>query len=389
MGRIGNWLQMLAMQGPQAPPTTGPAPQLPEENVPRRTFDPLQKGAGEAINSVRESIGARPKPGRFSPLFQLANEVGSAMLKSSENPMAQQFGHMPLNLHAAQDQHADENMKIMQYLQKAEQAKRQHEMQSGHYAEQSRHNKAMEGMYSDRAMKPSKEELNETAIQDLQKKIPGAIPLNALPQGARTDAHKELRGRANAPSKLYAVQKTLDEMVNIVEKHPDLSTSLSAALFPKEYGGGAIATAKLKAMPHDKRVAIERLNKLANDLVLKQVHGLGTQRATIFMEKIMQASNPHYGLSPEAVRAIRDSQKQSYDYAVADGKAARAAMSGGYYLPTVDPESLEAEEEPQQQAEEPQMAAANPEANQNAMATEREQLLKRRQELLQSLGGQQ
>jgi hypothetical protein len=334
--------------GEQPHETAGPAPQM---NVPHGTqedrehFDPLSAGASKAIHQVRKNVG-HPKSSFMRPFVELLGNIGTAGLRSSDSLMAQELGKQEFNPYAAHDAEVAQNMQIMQFLAQQEQARKIHELHQQQLAETQRYHMANEALYAQKALAPDKEALTEQAIANLQKKIPGAIPMSALPVGARTDAYKELRMRANKPAKLYPIQRTLDEMVKIADANPDLSTSFAAAVFPEHYKGGILNTAQLKSMPKEKRIAMERFNKLSNDLVVKQVHGLGSQRASIFLERIMKASNPHYGLTPEAIRAIRDAQKQDYDEAVADSKVTKAAISGVYYVPEMEPEHLTREEEP-------------------------------------------
>lgn len=373
MSFMSNLTDLWQANGQEPHETQGPAPQAPD--VPRGThehFDPLSEGASKAIHQVRKNIGYK-KPSNMRPLVELLGNLGNAGLRSSESLMAQELGQQGFNPYAAEEARAAQNMQIMQFLAKQEEARKIHEfkqqemaqyqaLQQQKLAEEQRYHKAYEAIDSRKALKPDKEAVTEQAIHDLQQKVPGAIPMSALPVGARTDAYKELRMRANRPAKRYPVIKTLSEMVKISKDYPDLSTSYAAAMFPENYKGGILNTAQLKAMPKEKRIALERFNKLSNDLLVKQVHGLGSQRASIFLERIMKASNPHYGLTPEAIQSILDTQKEDYDYEVSDSKLSKGAIGGVYYVPETEPDVKELE-----QAEAPQAVEAQAAPAQNKM----------------------
>lgn len=334
--------------GEQPHETPGPAPH-PHAHHQQQGFDPLSAGASKAVSQVRESLGAKSQ-NNARPFVEALGNLGTELLRTSdiENGVSPREGGF--NPYAEQDAQLAQNMKIMQFLARQEEARKLHELRQQQLAEQTRHHMVNE------TLGPNKEALTERAIADLQQKVPGAIPMSTLPVGARTDAYKELRQRANSPSKRYAIVKTLNEMVKIANDYPDLSTSYAAAIFPEKYEGGILDTSRLKAMPKEKRIALERFNKLSNDLVIKQVHGLGGQRASIFLERIMKASNPHYGLTPEAIAAIRDSQQEEYDFEEADSKVAKGALAGQYYTPYLEPESQE--RVPLKQSAEPQSAPA-------------------------------
>ena len=321
-----------------------------QPNIPQNDFESAQNNVEKFKQMI--GMGQVHKGKALGDFLRYMSHLAGA---NSHNPEVAQYhqGQMG-NFQTTFDKNpeVEQNLSILKYLEDQKIAKSEIERKMQELQEHSRHNQAMEGIQSShyaalaaRALQPTREERDELAIANLQKKVLGAVPLSTLSAGARTDAHKELRARSNAATKMYPVISTLDKMVQITKKYPELSTSVAAAMFPSEYKGNVIDTAKLAGMDKNKRVALEKLNKLANDLVIKQVHGLGNQRASIFLEKIMKASNPHYGLTPEAIQSIRDNQKEEYDYTVADSEVAKAALAGGYYLPYMEHSESEVESE--------------------------------------------
>lgn len=349
------YTQMLALQQQKGAPITsqGQAPmQQAAPRVPRYDANnPLSEGSMAAVNAARNSLsGATPrKKGLLHDLIGMARSANITGLRESNVAAARGLGNFfktpeeeEERLRAQEAARTAENLKLMEFLQANEHMKQQHAHKQAMLEEQKRHHNMMastQGAHADyyRALteKTRREGIGDLGSKDLP---PGAIPYAGRTAADKSGFTKEMRERANKPNREIKVLRTLDKMSEIVDKYPDLSTSVSAAMFPGKYQGGVIDTAALKYMPHEKRVALEKLNKLSNDLVLKQVHGLGGQRASIFLEKIMQASNPHSGLTPEAIRAIRDNFKEDYDESLLDSKAARKGLQGNYYVPMMEPE---------------------------------------------------
>src|SRR5882724_752596 len=135
-----NYLQLSQMES-GAP--SSPKPPQPQQNVPHGTFNPLEKGASEAIRAVRETIGS--KPDRRRPFVEGLAAFANAM------PNSRHIQQMP-NVHpyAHQDQQMAENMQIMQYLQKVELAKQQQQEVMNRNQEQARHHRAIESHYAQR-----------------------------------------------------------------------------------------------------------------------------------------------------------------------------------------------------------------------------------------------
>lgn len=356
------YAQMLELQQQKGAPLTsqGQAPMQQQAPAGAQRYDssnPLSEGSMAAVNAARQSMsGAAPKKKGFIDSMLRMVEMGAiAKLRGSRELAAQNLGNMIKTpdeadeaMRAQEAARAAENFKMMQFLQSNEHMRQQHSHkqsmlneQRRHHDMQSRHQGAHSDYYRAMSEKARREGMADFGSKDLP---PGAIPYAGRTSADKSGFTKEMRERANKPNRDIKVLRTLDKMSDIVDKYPDLSTSVSAAMFPGKYEGGVLNTAALSSMPHEKRVALEKLNKLSNDLVLKQVHGLGGQRASIFLEKIMQASNPHSGLTPEAIRAIRDNFKEDYDESLTDSKVVRKALQGNYYVPMMEPDYSENKE---------------------------------------------
>ncbi len=335
-------------QGMPSAPQGAPQQQMPPVVPVYNSSNPLSQGSMAAINASTQSMGGR-KTGIVPGLLDLAENLSISHLRSSDRAQAQALGNhfrTPQERDAAQE---SKNMQMMKFMQANEKMKEEQAYKNAMLEEKRRSNDIhgkTQGAHADYYRAMAGKTRGESQVNEknerLQSIAPGAISYSGRTAAERSAFTKELRERANKPASEIKVLNSLDKINKIVSDYPDLSTSAAAAMFPGKYEGGVIDTAKLNAMPREKRIALEKLTKLSNDLVLKQIHGLGGQRASIFLEKIMQSSNPHYGLTPEAISAIRDNFKEDYDKNLADSKMARKALHGNYYVPMMEPEYVEA-----------------------------------------------
>jgi hypothetical protein len=342
-----NYISDLWQANGQEPhQTPGPAPQSPVPPAARPPFDPLSEGAHIAMQQARKNIGIqRPHPMR--PVVELLGNMGTAQLRGSKTLAGQALGKQGFNPYAVQDLENEQNMALMQELQKAEQARRIHEIQKQTLEETKRHHLQTEL----KGNRLNKEQLIDSDINSLQQIVPGAIPLSALTIGERTSVAKEMRERANLPYKMAPVMDTLEKMVKISEQYPELGMSYSAALFPDQYKSGLFGwTDPLRkaSMNRKKLAAIEKFEKLSSELVLHKVHALGSQRANMFLERLMKAAAGHYGLTPEAMRAIYNQNAEEYARSKQDSKIMKQGISGikagNRVIPFYKPQDVEEEE---------------------------------------------
>jgi hypothetical protein len=350
---------LMLLQQTQQNPQLG-ATQMPQQmqqdspNAGYENINPITQGSIAGINAARESLSTQKEPMGFgkqlgNALSQGLQNVGVGLLRGDSHPVLQQIGSAMQTPQERMKQQYEQNMQLVAQMEASKRAQQHWEHSQAVLAEQKRQHDMMApqheahtnyyNMMSEKAKKDMmKEEQIEQETEKLNEEHPGAISYKGRTAAERSAFTKELRERANKPSTEIKVLNTLDKINEIVKDYPDLSKSASAAMFPGKYKGGIADTVKLRLMDHKKRVALEKLTKLSNDLVIKQVHGLGGQRASIFLERIMQASNPHHGLTPEAIEAIRDNFKEEYDKSFEDGKMARKALHGNYYVPMMEPE---------------------------------------------------
>lgn len=309
---------------------------------------PVRRGALEAVDSA---MAAQERMYQKSMQRQMKNSsfLNDALYNLGSAYLQQSAGIQMPNLQAQREARAQQDAKqafqLMEEMRHAEHARMQDERQRQHYEELARHNLSQEEMmrpyYEAQTHKFKKEELEELKNLKLQEKYPEAKTFASMPKNSVNDAMKELRTRANKPVAERVVLRTLDEMNTLVSDHPDLSTSFSAMIMPDKHASLASSALRKKFVNKKDRVALERLEKLAASLVGKEVKGLGQTRGNLFLEKMMAASNPHAGLTPEAVKYIRDDFKREHEHSTKDAELARAGIAQGFYAPM-----LMEEEEP-------------------------------------------
>jgi hypothetical protein len=126
----------------------------------------------------------------------------------------------------------------------------------------------------------------------------------------------------HAPKANQKVLGILDEMVDITQKHPNLSTSFSALL-----GGNNVPSKWF--MNKDERIANEKVKTLANKLVLMQTEaGVGGARMGQFLEQIIAKSKANETMTPETIKYLRDMSKHEYDVSLKDSEIAKKAVAG-------------------------------------------------------------
>lgn len=312
------------------------------------SVDPIRRGALEAADSalaVREKMVNHYNKQRTASAGNFLNDLVqnlSVAYMRTQHPHAAQGMHTPYENVISE---ADKVTELLKDMERTRLAQLQHDEIVRQHDEQIRHNRAqeeyMKPYYAAQTHKFKKEELEELKNLKLQEKYPQAKTFSSMPKGSVNDAMKELRTRANKPTAERAVLKTLNDMKTIVDKHPDLSTSFAAMIMPSENENLRTSALRKSFVNKKDRIALEELEKLSASLVGKETRNLGATRGNQFLEKMMKASNPHAGLTPEAVTRIRDDFKREHEYSLRDAELARAGIAQGFYAPM-----LMEEEEP-------------------------------------------
>lgn len=299
MSAIDTMSELWEANGQQPHETPGPAP---HKNVPHGTpegFDPLSEGASKAIQQVRKNIGYQ-KPHFMRPLVEMLGQLGQAGLRSSESLQAQEMGRGEFNPYAEQDAAVAQNMQIMQFLAKQEQARKIHELQQQRLVQQAQHNMALKQYYSSSPKGTKKQyaptnlgklyQERDMAIEMFGENSPQARTYDLAIQKATTDTDTRKRN-------LFAsnIEKTIEAI------NPSVLTQYSGP------GGAARLKAEqindLAGQPSEEYLAYKDAIG-ANELAIGQVRQfLGdsvTESSKKHLEELLNPSS--LGSSPEAAK---------------------------------------------------------------------------------------
>lgn len=323
------YLQMLQMQQqPSAQPIQSMAPQSLQR------FDPLSSGAAQAINSVRQSMGYRPtqgQPNAGESLFEGLDDAFIGNLRGDPNATVQGMGHGMRTGQEERDLQQIENMKIMKFLQEAEEAKRlqehhnaQLEHQRAQLAEQHRyHNMQREHWNSSgsrvsaqdaktlREEKKEREVLERTAA--LQEKEPGAVYLKDLPT---YDMNSNIKAQQEAIKSLPAKRLALKEaktLYDLVKNNPGvISDDFVKAISDKE--GQLPAPYRIaKSITEKGRKKLDVLDafrKGINVINRNKIEGMAGVRQNMFLEKMVAGGSGQQGMTD---KALEDNFKKMID----------------------------------------------------------------------------
>ena len=262
--------------------------------------NPISSGSLAAINSVKQSLGmdedekrralglgimafssGLAKPGYGQGVAGTLNAINSSM-----NPA--------INAYLGEQQRVEQqNANILKMAMDAENENKRRDFQERQFEEMKRHH----NITADKYRKESQ------ALRDwesTQEEHPGAIPYSSMSKNDQAFYTKQDEQRLNAPISFKKAVNILDEMTDIVEKNPNLSTSWTSWL------GGESVPAKVFSNPKD-RIANEKMNMLSNQLVLMKAEaGVGGAKVGQFIEQIMAKSKPNAGLTKETIKYSRD-----------------------------------------------------------------------------------
>lgn len=211
---IGDYLQ--AWQG-NPNPTPGPAPQQPPPHGGPR-FNVLEKGADTAIQTARQAMGMNHPNRGMRPYVQLASDVFRANMMASRHPGMQAMGRTPYNPYAQQDAEVEENLKVANYLHKAEEARRMHEYKQQQLNEQRRHHMAHESAMNARSAGSATEGVSRVVNiegQDVDLGELGFSPIEGKAEMTRLQKSKSNFG--NVLTSIDHALKQLDELEEITK----------------------------------------------------------------------------------------------------------------------------------------------------------------------------
>lgn len=319
MSFMSNLTDLWQANGQEPHETQGPAPQAPD--VPRGThehFDPLSEGASKAIHQVRKNVGYK-KPSNMRPLVELLGNLGNAGLRSSDSLMAQELGQQGFNPYAAEEARAAQNMQIMQFLAKQEEARKIHEfkqqemaqyqaLQQQKLAQEAQHNQTMKDYYSNRGAAGTKQyapsnlgklyQERDAAVEAFGEGSPQAQSYDLAIQKATTDT--DVRNRTLFASNL---EKTLD-MIK-VEDLVRYSGVKGALKLKAEQAKDLAGHPSEEYLRYKDAVGQQQL---ASDQIKQFLKGANSEKALQHFENL---SNPSkWSSSPEAAKRQLESSKK-------------------------------------------------------------------------------
>lgn len=210
-------VEYFSMSQPQqgAAPSSPMPQQMPSQahqNLPQG--DPIQKGSVDAMEAVRQSLGAR----KHNPWMRLGAETLADLSKmtfaKSPTAFGQRMAAENFNPYEAQDQKAAENMKIMEFLQRAEQTRQLQEERHSSHQETARHHQAMEGLYQQK----NGQQVAGNSIVDIDGNsvdVSAYSPIEGKSELTRLQKSKSMLG--NTLNAIDSSLKHLDELDGITE----------------------------------------------------------------------------------------------------------------------------------------------------------------------------
>lgn len=133
-------------------------------------------------------------------------------------------------------------------------------------------------------------QLGTKKAEILNQKYPGAVPFELMTPSMQKDSMTYLRNINEHANDYGKIVEDLHELKDIVNKYPNLSTSVTAAFYPE--GKGFLETTKRSLLNQDERFAIDRSKKLVSDLLGYKIQSSTGQRMTDLMKKIFGESLP-------------------------------------------------------------------------------------------------
>lgn len=261
---------------------------------------PISNGALTAIRSVKQSLAMDESEKRRALGLGLMGFASSLAQPGHGQGLSGMLGAINAGFSPAiqaylgeQARVEQQNANILKTAMDAEDKQAERNYKEKHLDEIKRYHDLIAGKY-----RQESESLKNW--EEVQNDHPGAIPYSSMSKHDQSFYTKQDEQRLNAPISFKKAVNILDQMVDIVEKNKNLSTSWTSWL------GGESVPAKTFSNKKD-RVDIEKMNMLSNQLVLmKAESGVGGAKVGQFIEQIMAKSKPNSGLTKEAIQYSRD-----------------------------------------------------------------------------------
>lgn len=359
------YLQMLQMQNqnPQglpksAPPVVQSQPSLPRAmppGVPHGTYQPMHApqspintGSREAIESIRQSLGHRTSDFEKS-MGRLASNVGRGLYAKSGSEFGKAMAQIPYDPYEEEEQRIKENMEILAYLQRAQEANKEQEyrrlkmaqdynLQNRHLTESERHNRATEG-------KPT-----SSGYDILNTKEAKAVESQIK---AETGDHVEAIGAMKPQMKLYANKsiddyisranaaadglQTVSRMKSLAEANPQLLNSWQF-IVTNRYMDKPTLLNQIALLPlsEEEKDTLFEMASLAKNLNVDSIKGIPSKGLNQNLERMLFSANPNSRMSLGAFNNILDKTQEGFEYGYREyGKAAKYGREGLLYKPSI------------------------------------------------------
>lgn len=286
--------------------------------------------------------------------FNMFSNMGNQNLKYGQRPrdVFQQFSHaLPhgVNAYLGEEERAKKlNAQLLARQMEQEQKRRheqlllskmQYEMERAHAkeAEDRAYNKRYLDIMAGRGRGDT---LTSEQEKGLFQGIPeGDVPLKLLGKTERANAVKDMIEMTKAGKPAMHLVKEANALMDILDKYPELSTDLSRAWKPgasKEPSPGDLV--RLKSMDQKKRTALDKGEKIIQDLLVSQVKSMKGTSTTDIIKQAIASALPHMGNTAEANKYILKNVVEEFSDTADQARRAQKGLAGQYYTPRRTPE---------------------------------------------------
>lgn len=150
---------------------------------------------------------------------------------------------------------------------------------------------------------------------------PDGVPEDAImfsefeSKNAVLDQQKRMREDVRRSENMMKAYDTVNEMQKLVEQHPDMADYFQSIIIdPTDKGfiGKTLRFLSSRLVGKDKLAAIEKMQKLSQDLVIKAGEGLGAKNFTDMKARMIDISKPGFTNTAESNQFILEKLKNEF-----------------------------------------------------------------------------
>lgn len=330
--------------------------QRQQQNQQLQSNNPIMNGANQGLQSARNSMRMGDEdrqralglalmhfgrnvnnpaiggPGFSGQLSRISNAMGpatDAYMDYENNAIQNQILAQQMEEKRLQQERAEQ-------LARDKMAQRE-KMENARLAESNRYHTGLLNRENRLSKDERMYELGQQRTEALQQEYPGAIAFETMNPAAQREVSKELRDLSHKGKEYSKMLHNLDELEKIIDKHPNLSDSITAAWYPE--GEGVIKSQIRAGIPKDERFAIERSNKLIKDILANKIQSVSSKTSTDIYKRILGETLPStrrntYKANKAVINDFRNEFKPMHEYI----KLTPKMISKGFYLPIPVPE---------------------------------------------------